>query len=353
MHVRDLFYDKRLAVFKIDGIAHAILESRLCRLYLFKPFRVHNTLCGDTSRRVIKYHTIYPIGGFFPALKGVGIPAFFKKDQIPAIAVNIVIMETSGFKRLCDLLHALRGHRFDFGSNLRPFYGQPVGGVLLRDGFTHFVQIVLSLPLACEMLGDANIVHIVAVVKVVPYGVAIICLNNGEAFIRRDGAFGGDLLYLCQHSVNSSLRFRVIQGFSDCGCVYIRKAIKLLLGEEPVFTDKLCKVTLYLCPRQFKALGTSCADDKETFCVRVTVFTGEPCGGVLVAGMVGHIILNAALAGNVTVPCLEGSVYIILRKRTQKLVKTQIGIVKDLLMKPASELRYIRELTDKLHVAGI
>ena len=57
--------------------------------------------------------------------------------------------------------------------------------------------------------------------------------------------------------------------------------------------------------------------------------------------MVSHIVLYAALAGDISVPALKRGVDIVLRERTQKLMKLRIGIVKYLLMKPAAELRHI------------
>ena len=58
------------------------------------------------------------------------------------------------------------------------------------------------------------------------------------------------------------------------------------------------------------------------------------------------------LALDISVPCTERVVYIVLRKRTQKIVETFISSFKGFLMKSLPKLRHIRERTDQLHIAG-
>ena len=71
---------------------------------------------------------------------------------------------------------------------------QGTAGYVASGGlpFPTLLAVGVGLPLAFEILGDAIAVHIVAVVKVVPNGVAGVCLYNGEPLIRLHGAFCGE-----------------------------------------------------------------------------------------------------------------------------------------------------------------
>ena len=59
--------------------------------------------------------------------------------------------------------------------------------------------------------------------------------------------------------------------------------------------------------------------------------------------MLLHIPHYGVFAPDISVPCPERIVYIVLRERTQQIVKLLMGSLKNLSVQAASELRYIRK----------
>ena len=62
------------------------------------------------------------------------------------------------------------------------------------------------------------------------------------------------------------------------------------------------------------------------------------------------ILHYGVFALDISVPCTERIVYIVLRERTQQIMKPLIGSLKNLLMQAAAKLWHIRERPDKLHI---
>ena len=100
---------------------------------------------------------------------------------------------------------------------------------------------------------------------------------------------------------------------------------------------------LHLRPRQFGGFRASGADDKEIVVFIAAVLVSEPCGGFFFASVLLHIPHYGVLALDISVPCTECIVYIVLRERTQQIMKPLMGSLKNLSVQAAAELRHIRK----------
>ena len=116
-----------------------------------------------------------------------------------------------------------------------------------------------------------------------------------------------------------------------------------LFCEEFIFSDELRDTPLHLRPCQFGGFRASSADDKEIVALLAAVLAGEPCGGFFFAPVLLHIPHYGVLALDISVPCTECIVYIVLRERTQQIMEPRIGSLKSLSVQAAAELRHIRK----------
>ena len=76
----------------------------------------------------------------------------------------------------------------------------------------------------------------------------------------------------------------------------------------------------------------------------------KPCSSFFFTSVLLHIPHHGVFAPDISVPCAERIVYIVLRERSQQIMKPLIGSIKNLLMQTVAELRYIREQPDQLHI---
>ena len=131
--------------------------------------------------------------------------------------------------------------------------------------------------------------------------------------------------------------------FPDGDGVNIVKVVLFLLGVEVVGLNELRNTPLHLRPRQFNGFRASGADDKKAFAFIPSILAGEPCGGFFFASVLLHIPHYGVLALDISVPCTECIVYIVLRERTQQIMEPGIGSLKSLSVQAAAELRHIRK----------
>ena len=66
--------------------------------------------------------------------------------------------------------------------------------------------------------------------------------------------------------------------------------------------------------------------------------------------MLLHILHHGVFALDISIPCADRIVYIVLRNRTQQIMEPFIGSFKNLPVQAATELRHIRKQSDKLHI---
>ena len=123
-----------------------------------------------------------------------------------------------------------------------------------------------------------------------------------------------------------------------------------LFCEEFIFSDELRNPPLYFRPCQFNGFWTSGADDKEIVALLAAVLVSKPCSSFFFTSMLLHIPHYSVFAFDISVPCTECIVYIVLRERMQQIMEPRIGSLKNLLMQAAAELWHIREQPDKLHI---
>ena len=116
-----------------------------------------------------------------------------------------------------------------------------------------------------------------------------------------------------------------------------------LFCEEFILADELRQSPLHLRPRQFNGFRASGADDKKAFAFIPSILAGEPCGGFFFASVLLHIPHYGVLALDISVPCTECIVYIVLRERTQQIMEPRIGSLKNLLMQVVAEFWNIRK----------
>ena len=162
--------------------------------------------------------------------------------------------------------------RLVFGAlHILPFSSFPLGNFLFQ-----FDQIILCHPLGIEVGGHAVLIHIEAVMQIVPDAVALIRFNDGEAFIGRDLALRGNLFRLCQHPVG--------------------------LGKETPVIHQNPQLTLYFRPRQFQC--SMVGDNRKG--IRTPELIFQPCGSSALPPMCQHIVVDAGLAFKAAVPLDDG-----------------------------------------------
>ena len=93
----------------------------------------------------------------------------------------------------------------------------------------------------------------------------------------------------------------------DGGGVNILKVVQFFLGKKPVLLHQTGKAALYFCPGQIGGRALY-RNRKRRETIAVLIF--QPLRRVPVTGMAGHVLLDPTLAGNITVPLLEGGVYV-------------------------------------------
>ena len=76
----------------------------------------------------------------------------------------------------------------------------------------------------------------------------------------------------------------------------------------------------------------------------------KPCSSFFFTPVLLHIPHYGVFALDISVPCTECIVYIVLRERTQQIMESRIGSLKSLSVQAAAELRHIRKQPDKLHI---
>ena len=134
--------------------------------------------------------------------------------------------------------------------------------------------------------------------------IAVIGLPDGRRgagiLPRQPFRIGHDLF----HKFGRAVLFQMLP---DGGGINILKVVQFFLGEKSVLLHQTSKAALYFCPGQIggRALYRN-RKRRET----IAVFIFQPLRRVPVPGMAGHVLLDPALAGNITVPLLEGGVYV-------------------------------------------
>ena len=69
--------------------------------------------------------------------------------------------------------------------------------------------------------------------------------------------------------------------------------------------------------------------------------------------MSGDIFIDTPLAFGITIPCLDGAVYVLYRDRSQQLMELRISFVYDFLLQAIAKLRHIRIKPYKLYVTRV
>ena len=122
------------------------------------------------------------------------------------------------------------------------------------------------------------------------------------------------------------------EGFPDSSGVNIIEIVAFRLGVEVILADELRQSPLHLRPCQFGGFRASSADDKEIVALLAAVLVSKPCSSFFFTSVLLHIPHYGVLALDISVPCTECIVYIVLRERSQQIVKPLIGSLKNLLM---------------------
>ena len=133
------------------------------------------------------------------------------------------------------------------------------------------------------------------------------------------------------------------KGFPNGNGVNIVEAVALRLGVEVILADKLCDTPLHLRPCQFGGFRASSADDKEIVALLAAVLVSKPCSSFFFTSVLLHIPYYGVFTLDISVPCTECIVYIVLRERSQQIVKPRIGSLKNLLMQVVAEFWNIRK----------
>ena len=131
--------------------------------------------------------------------------------------------------------------------------------------------------------------------------------------------------------------------FPDGDGVNIVKVVLFLLGVEAIGLNELGDTPLHLRPRQFDGFRASSADDKEIVALLAAVLVSKPCSSFFFTSVLLHIPHYGVFALDISVPCTECIVYIVLRERTQQIMEPRIGSLKSLSVQAAAELRHIRK----------
>ena len=161
--------------------------------------------------------------------------------------------------------------RLIFGAlHILPFGSFPLSNLLFQ-----FEQIVFCHPLGIEVGSHAVLIHIEAIVQIVPDTVALVCFNDSEAFIWRNRTLRGNLFCLRQHPVG--------------------------LGKEAPVIHQNPQLTLYFRPRQFQSsmIGNNRKD------IRAAKLIFQPYGSSALPPMRQHIVVDAGFAFKAAVPADE------------------------------------------------
>ena len=133
------------------------------------------------------------------------------------------------------------------------------------------------------------------------------------------------------------------EGFPNGNGVNIIEIVALSFGVEAIGLNELGNPPLHLRPRQFNGFRASGADDKKAFAFIPSILAGEPCSSFFFTSVLLHIPHYGVFALDISVPCTECIVYIVLRERSQQIVKPLIGSLKNLLMQVVAEFWNIRK----------
>ena len=133
------------------------------------------------------------------------------------------------------------------------------------------------------------------------------------------------------------------KGFPNGNGVNIVKAVTFRLGVKLVGLDELRNAPLYLRPCQFNGFRTSCTNDKEIVIRIAAVLVRKPCSSFFFTSVLLHIPHYGVFALDISVPCTECIVYIVLRERAQQIMESLIGSLKNLLMQVVAEFWNIRK----------
>ena len=164
------------------------------------------------------------------------------------------------------------GLRLIFGAlHILPFGSFPLGNLLFQ-----FKQIILRHPLRIEVSRHAVLIHIEAVMQIIPDAVAFICFNDSEAFIRFDLTLRGNLFRLRQHPIG--------------------------LGKEASVIYQNPQLTLNFCPRQFQR--SMVGDNGKG--IRTAEFILQPCGSSALPSMCQHIVVDTGFAFKAAIPANQG-----------------------------------------------
>ena len=109
---------------------------------------------------------------------------------------------------------------------------------------------------------------------------------------------------------------------------------------------------MHLGPGNRRSFGAIRADCKGSFAVAAVKLMGQPRSGVFLPCMVFHVADNGVFAFDFTIPVLDSTINVIVRKRAQQLMELGIGLVDDFLMKALPELRGIGIEVKQLFVTG-
>ena len=137
--------------------------------------------------------------------------------------------------------------------------------------------------------------------------------------------FSGNLLHIRHHALNEWVIVQLFfvhqlvihnaalgQRLPDGDGVDVVKPVLFRFGVEPILLDELGNPALHLGPGQLNSLRTSGADHKQALAVTAAVFLSQPCGGIFFPSMLFHVADNSVFALNITIPCTDGIINIIL-----------------------------------------
>ena len=142
------------------------------------------------------------------------------------------------------------------------------------------------------------------------------------------------------------------QSFPDGDGVDVVKSVLFRFGVEPILLDELGNSALYLGPGQFNPFWASGADHKQALAVTAAVFLSQPCGGIFFPPMLFHVADNGVFALNITIPCADGIINVILRERTQHFMEPWVSLVDDFPLQALAKLRHIGIEPNQLQITG-
>ncbi|MPM03601.1 hypothetical protein SDC9_49868 [bioreactor metagenome] len=168
-----------------------------------------------------------------------------------------------------------------------------------------FLQIGVGLPFACKFFCYALVIHIIAVVKIVPNRITFLGFYNGKPLIRRIGAVDGNFFSGGNQRIRFRLYFWAVQTFTNGDGVNIVQIVILGLGIEPAGGDELGDAPLHLRPRQIRCRAVRGHGEGWQI---VAILGAQKCGGIFITGVFPHITDNGVLTFNIAVPFLNGGV---------------------------------------------